>query len=223
MTLLSRIKDIVRANINDLVTKAEDPEKSLNLYIEDAMEHLREFGVEVNRFGAEHVMLQKQIQECEAAATDWHQQAKLALDQGREDLARTALDKEQKENERLAKLKPQLESAAQAAAQMKEQYQLLQDKLAEAKEKRDDLVRRNRLAVAQKGASDAIRDIDMDDPLSKFDRMEEKIERREAEGQAAYNTMTSSYAYEMDQLKKSQADSKVDDALAKLKEKMNHK
>ncbi|KYP79908.1 PspA/IM30 family protein [Ferroacidibacillus organovorans] len=221
MSLIARMKDLVRANINDIISKAEDPEKSLNLYIEDATDHLRQFSVEVNRFEAERIMIEKQIHECEAAIDDWHKQAKLALQQNREDLAHKALEHEQKEKNRLEKLKPELEDAGQTSAQMREQYQLLQDKLEEAKERRDDLVRRNRRAVAQKGAADVISGIGKDDPLSKFDRMEEKVERREAEGQAAYASMTSSLSYEMNELKKSHANAEVEDALAKLKEEMN--
>lgn len=218
MSLVSRLKDLVRANLNDLISKAEDPEKSLNLYIDDATENLRQFSVEVNRFEAERILIMDRIRACEAAIADWHSKAKLALQQNREDLAQKALESEQKEKKRLEQLQSEWVEAEQTSAQMKEQYQLLEQKLAEAKERRDDLVRRNRRAMAQKEAADAVTGLNKDDPLSKFDRMETKVERREAEAQASYTAMTSSLSYEMDQLKKAELKSEVEDAMAKLKQ-----
>ncbi|MCF8565936.1 PspA/IM30 family protein [Alicyclobacillus tolerans] len=220
MSLVSRLKDLVRANLNDLISKAEDPEKSLNLYIDDATENLRQFSVEVNRFEAERILVTDRIRTCEATIADWHSKAKLALQQNREDLAQKALESEQKEKKRLEQLQSERVDAEQTSAQMKEQYQLLEQKLAEAKERRDDLVRRNRRAVAQKDAADAVTGFNKDDPLSKFDRMETKVERREAEAQASYTAMTSSLSYEMDQLKKAELKSEVDDAMAKLKQEL---
>ncbi|MDA8345092.1 MAG: PspA/IM30 family protein [Thermaerobacter sp.] len=220
MSILSRLKDLARANINDLISKAEDPEKSLNLYIEDATENLRQFAVEVNSYEAERIRIEDHIKTCEAAAKDWHEKAQLALQQNREDLARKALEAEQKETARLDKLRVDLESANQTSAQMKEQYQLLEQRVSEAKERRDDLVRRHRSAVAEKHAMDAIGSIGNDDPLSKFDRMEQKVEQREAEARASFGTMTSSPEYEFDQMKKDAQSADVDVALAKLKEEM---
>ena len=221
MSMLARLKDLVRANLNDVISKAEDPEKSLNLFIEDATEHLRGFAVEVNRFEANRFLTEKQLHTCEAAMADWHEKAKMAIQQGHEDLARKALEQEEKEKTRQEHLKQELVEAEASSLQMKEQYQLLESKVGEAKERRDDLIRRNRAASAQKGAAEAIAGIGAEDPFSKFDRMEEKVERREAEAQAAHTSMTASLSYEMDQLKKTQSQSDVDDALAKLKEELN--
>ena len=221
MPLLSRLKDLVRANINDLISKAEDPEKSLNLYIEDATEQLRQFKVEVSRFEADRIQLVDQIKHCQAAIDDWHEKAKLALQQSEETLARQALERETHEKNRLSKLQGELAEAKDTSEQLKEQLQLLEEKLEEAREKRDDLIRRNRRAVAQKGAADAIAGVSLVDPLSKFDRMEEKVERREAEAKAAYVGMTSGLDYEFDKLKKAQSSSEVEDALEKLKVEIN--
>lgn len=215
--MVSRLKDLVRANLNDLISKAEDPEKSLNLYIEDATEQLRQFKIEVNRFEADRLQLVDQIKHCQSAVEDWHSKAKLALQQNQEDLARKALDRESHEKSRLAKLLEELSEAEQTSAQLKEQLQLLEEKLEEAREKRNDLIRRNRGAVAQKGASETIAGIGINDPLSKIDRMEEKVERREAEAKAAYLGMTSSLESEFDKLEKAHHSSEVDDALEKLK------
>ena len=221
MSMVTRLKDLVRANLNDLMSKAEDPEKSLNLYIEDASEHLRAFAVEVNRSEANRILVEKQLHTCEATIADWHEKAKLAMQQSREDLARKALEQEEKEKTRLDHLQQELTDAKATSAQMKEQYQLLENKLDEAKERREDLIRRNRAAVAQRGAVEAIAGIGKEDPFSKIDRMEEKVEQREAEAQAAHSSMTASLSYEMEQLQKNQSQNHVDDALAKLKEEVN--
>lgn len=217
MTLMTRLKDLVRANLNDLISKAEDPEKSLNLYIEDATEQLRQFKVEVNRIEADRLQLHSEIDGCSALIKDWHDRAKLALTQGREDLATKALEREAHEQERVSKLQTELATAEETSSQFREQLQLLEEKLEEAREKRDDLIRRNRRAVAQKSAVDAISGIDLDDPLSKFDRMEDKVDRREAEANAAFLGMTSTLDHDFDQLKKAANETRVNDALAKLR------
>ncbi|UOF90906.1 PspA/IM30 family protein [Fodinisporobacter ferrooxydans] len=217
MSIFGRIKDIVRANINEIISKAEDPEKALNLYIEDAIEQLRQFKVEVSRFEAERIRIAKEIRTCESMISDWHEKAKLAIREEKEDLARKALEKEQHEQDRLEKLQPQLEQAEKTSAQLKEQLQSLEEKLEEAREKRDDLISRNRLAETQKSLANAVSGLSGDDPLSKFDRMEEKVKAKEAEAEAANVTLQSSLRYEFDELEKQEKKSKVDDALTKLR------
>jgi phage shock protein A len=217
MSIMSRLKDIARANLNDLISKAEDPEKSLNLFIEDASEHVREFSVEVNRFEAERIMVQDRIQQAEKAVSEWHTKAALALKQGKEDLARKALENEQKEKNHVEELSTELVNMNQTSEQLKEQYRLLQDKLQEAKEKRDDLIRRARLAKAQQGATESLSGVSKTDPFAKFDRMQDIVERREAEAKASYQSITSTLSYEMDQLKRDELNSEVDDALATLR------
>lgn len=221
MSLISRLKDLVRANLNDLISRAEDPEKSLNLFIEDASERLREFTVEVNRYEAERIMAQDRIKQCQKAAMDWHKQAELALKQNKEELARKALEQEQKEKNRSEELNNELAGMDRTSEQLKEQLRLLQEKMEEAKEKRDDLIRRNRLANAQKGAADSLNGMSKADPFAKFDRMDEIVQRKEAEAKASYTTMKGTLSYEIDQLKKDQLGAEVDDALAKLKAEMN--
>lgn len=220
MTLITRLKDLVRANLNDLISKAEDPEQSLNLYIEDATEQLRQFKVEVNRFEADRLQLHGEIDTCNALIKDWHEKAKLAVQQSKDELAKKALEREANEQERASNLQEQLTKAEETSAQFREQLHLLEEKLEEAREKRDDLIRRNRRAEAQKNAADAISGISLEDPLSKFDRMQDKVERREAEASAAYLGMTSTLDHEFDQLKKNQNEAHVDDALEKLKAEM---
>ena len=220
MSILSRLKDLARANLNDLISKAEDPEKGLNLYIEDACEHLREFTVEVRRFDAEQIMVQEKIRSFTDTAADWHKQAELALTQGRENVARQALLQEQKATNQVQSLQSELRGLEDTAKQLHDEHQLLQEKLEEAKVKREDFIRRNRLANAQKGASNAFNGLGKDDPLAKFDRMEEVVERREAEAKSAYLSMTGSLSYEIRELKNEQLNSQVDDALSKLKEQL---
>jgi phage shock protein A len=221
MTLLSRFKDLVKANLNDLISKAENPEKSLNLYIEDAAEHLREFTVEVNRYEAERFMIQDRIKKSQHSTMEWHRQAELALSQHREDLARRALEEEQKEKHRVDQLENELTTTNETAEQLKEQHRLLQEKMEEAKEKRDDLIRRNRLANVQKRVADALSGVNSHDPFARFDRMEEVVQRKEAAARASYSTMTGTLSYEMNQLKKAQQEVEVDEALTKLKTEMS--
>ncbi|MGB9846634.1 MAG: PspA/IM30 family protein, partial [Desulfotomaculales bacterium] len=93
MGIFSRLKDLLEANISDLLNKAEDPEKMLNLYIERAGEELKEFNVQVNRAVADELALRQKIEASEKEIESWASQARVAVQQGRDDLARVALER----------------------------------------------------------------------------------------------------------------------------------
>jgi phage shock protein A len=218
MGLFGRLKDLVRANVNELTEQAEDPEQSLNVFIDEATEHLRDFAVEVTRVEAGRVEIVRQIKDSQTAIEEWHRKAKQALEQGLEDVARKALEQEQHEREQVEQLLTEQNSQEASLAVLKEQHQKLQERLTEAKAKRDELVRRNRIAVAQKSAAMSLSELGPDDDaLSKLSRMEEQVERHEAEAEAHNSLLNEDLSSQLADIKKRASEVKVDDALERLK------
>ncbi len=217
MGLFTRIKDVMQANINELIAKAEDPEKMLNLYIERATEELRNFSVQVNRATADKILLADKIEEAKKEIQERSQQAALAVQQNRDDLARTALSRKQQAEQNLADFEAQQRDQEQVVKDLQENYQVLSEKLQKAKMERDNLVMRQRRAQTMKQASDAITGLGQDDPLSDIDRMRDKVEHMEAEAKASSTTASASFEAQMEALQRSSGSQEVEDELAKLK------
>jgi phage shock protein A len=215
MGLFKRLKDLLEANITDLVSKAEDPEKLLNLYIERATEELKEFNIQVNRAVADELTLRQKIEAAGKEIESWTAQAKVAVQQGRDDLARIALERKQTAQANLESYRAQLAEQEKAVAELRESYRLLEEKLHKARAERDQLVVRQRRAKALKEASEAVQQVAGSSALSDFDRMREKVARLEAEARA--ETLGSSVEDEFEKLKKSAEQQSVEEELARLK------
>lgn len=223
MGLFSRVKDLLEANITDLVKKAEDPEKMLNLYVDRATEEVRNFQIQVNRAVADKILLEEKIEELNKQVAQRTEQATLAVKQGKDDLARTALSLKKEAESSLVDYQGQLANQSQAVQDLQENLKILMEKLEKAKLERNNLVMRQRRAETMKKANDAISGLSSRDPLADIDRMKDKVENMEAEAKAS-KIMTSSANTLDDQfadLKKSQASQEVEDELAKLKAELN--
>jgi len=218
MGLFGKVKDLLQANIMDMVNKSEDPEKMLNLYVERAMEEVRNFHIQVNRAVADKIQLEERIEglvrEIELRTT----QATLAVQQSKDDLARTALTyKKQAEASRID-YESQLVDQAKAVEDLEENLRVLTEKLEKAKVERNNLVMRQRRAQTMKNANEAISGLSTHDPLADIDRMKDRVQRMEAEAKAS-RTMVSTNTIEdqFTELQKSKANLEVEDELTKLK------
>jgi len=223
MGLFSRIRDLMEANISDLVSKAEDPEKMLNLYVDRASEELRNFQVQVNQAVADQIALEKKIESAQKEAADWGDKARLAVQQGRDDLARTALLRQKTAQEALADYQSQLAEQKGVVDELKSNYRLLEEKLAQARSERDQLVMRERRAKALKGAADAVQGLTQGRAYADIDRMRDKVDRMEASAGAARVMVESTVESQFDQLKRTSQDRGIEDELAKLKEELGVK
>ncbi|MDA8442025.1 MAG: PspA/IM30 family protein [Peptococcaceae bacterium] len=223
MGLFSRVKDVMHANLNDLISKAEDPEKMLNLYIERASEELRNFSVQVNRAAADKILLQEKIAGAKKDIAELSGQAALAVQQNRDDLARTALSRKQQTEQSLADFEQQLVEQEQVVKDLQDNFQLLTEKMQKAKAERDNLVTRQHRAETMKKASDTISGLGQNDPLGDIDRMRDRVEHLEAEAKASRLTTSASFEAQMDALKQSSSSVSVEDELAKLKAAMDEK
>ena len=220
MSLFKKLKDLLEANLSDLINKAEDPEKMLNLYIERATEELKEFNIQVNRAVADELQLRQKIEAAEKEIQSWLSQAKVAVQQSREDLARIALERKQTAEKSLEDLRLQLADQQKAVESLRDNFRILEEKLNKARTEKDALVMRQRRARAMKQAGEAVSQIASGSALGDFDRMRDKVDRMEAEAKATNLSLTNSLEDEFEQLKKDAQKSAVDDELARLKDEM---
>jgi phage shock protein A len=210
----------MEANISDMVGKAEDPEKMLNLYVDRASEELRNFQIQVNQAVADQIALERKIETSQKDAADWSDKARLAVQQGRDDLARTALERQKTAREALESYQSQLTEQKTVVEELKHNFQLLDGKLQQAKSERDQLVMRERRAKALKGAADAVQGLAQGRAYADIDRMKDKVDRMEASAGASRVMLESTVESQFDQLKRTSADSEIEDELAKLKEEL---
>ena len=223
MGLFGKVKDLLQANIMDIVNKAEDQEKMLNLYVERDTEEVRNFQIQVNRAVADKIQLEEKIETLRKEIAQRTEQATLAVQQSKDDLARTALTLKKQAEASLADFETQLSDQTTAVADLQENFRVLSEKLEKAKIERNNLIMRQRRAQTMKKANETVSGLSARDPMGDIDRMKERVERMEAEAKASKTMMTSGNTLEdqFAELEKSKANSEVEDELAKLKAGLN--
>lgn len=219
MGLFSKVKDLLQANTMDLVNKSEDPEKMLNLYVERATEEVRNFQIQVNRAVADKIQLEERIEGLNKEIELRTGQATLAVQQGKDDLARTALTYKKQAEASKQDYESQLTDQTKAVEDLQDNLHVLTEKLEKAKMERNNLVMRQHRAQTMKKANEAVSGFSTHDPLADIDRMKDRVERIEAEAKASgtmvhTNTIEDQFA----ELEMSKATSEVEDELARLKE-----
>lgn len=184
MALLERVSTLVRANLNDLIDKAEDPEKMIKQVILDMQNQLLQVKTQVAIAIADQHLLEKKQKENEEKAADWVRRAEIAVDKKQDDLARAAL-------ERSMSYKELGESFAQQVADQKLEVESLKtalgklaQKLAEANAKADLLIAQHRRSRAVGKAADAQMAMGAGSKAAAFDRMKRKVAHSEATSQA---------------------------------------
>ncbi len=181
MGIYSRFKDIVNSNINSMLDNAEDPEKLIKLMIREMEDTL----VEIKASCAGVMAAEKKIERQKTGANDkavsWGERAKLAVDKGRDDLAKEALMEKRRFQQRAESLEKEVAEHAALILQYKDDISQLEDKLKSAREKQRILVQRHIHAKRKIKAQEDIRKIDTSDSVIKFDEFENRIERLEAE------------------------------------------
>lgn len=223
MGILRKIRDLMEANISDMVSKAEDPEKMLNLYVDRASEELRNFQIQVNQAVADRIALEKRIESTQVEAAGWDDKARLAVQQGRDDLARTALERRKVARESLESYQSQLTDQKAVVDELRRNYSLLDGKLNQARSERDQLVMRERRAKALKGAADAVQELSQGRVYGDMDRIKDRVDRMEAQAGASRLMVESTVESQFDELKRTSRDNGIDSELAKLKEEMDQK
>lgn len=179
MGVFSRFKDIVNANINALLDKAEDPEKMLKLMMQEMEDTLIELKSNCAARMASRIRLERRIEEQKALISRWQSRAELAVDKGRDDLARDALIEKKKELATLSSLMKDLDSYSEIIDQSKAEINQLEDKLSQAKLKLKGLQEKARAAEAEALANERLKR----NTESHFDDLESIIDRINAENE----------------------------------------
>ncbi len=217
MGIFSRFTDIINSNINSILDKAEDPEKMVRLIIQEMEETLVEVRTQSAKLIADKKELNRKVDRLAGEAGDWESKAEIALEKGREDLARAALKEKQNAEEACATVESDLEVIDHNLAKLSDDIALLQQKLADAKARQKALIVRGRTAQSRMGVKRQIHDVNIDEAMSRFDRYERRIDDLEGEVEA-YDLGQKSLSDEISEL---QNDEKVDEELARLKAKMS--
>ncbi|MFZ9885945.1 MAG: PspA/IM30 family protein [Myxococcota bacterium] len=222
MAIFSRIGTLLKSNVNDLISKAEDPEKMLNQMLIDMQQQLVEAKKQVAVAIADEKRLQKQFDSERSFAVEWEKKAMLAVKAGNDELARQALTRKT-EHEKLAVGYQQQWQAQKAAVdQLKGALQGLNGKIDEAKRKKNLLIARAKRAEAQKAIAETMDGLSSTSAFDTMARMEEKIDKMEAEASATYELAETASGDQLEAQFKALETQSSDDALAALKAKMGH-
>ncbi|HEY9635266.1 MAG TPA: PspA/IM30 family protein [Coleofasciculaceae cyanobacterium] len=214
MGLFDRLSRVVRANLNDMVSKAEDPEKILEQAIIDMQEDLVQLRQAVARAIATQKRTEQQYNKNQTEANNWQQRAQLALQKGDENLAREALVRKKTVAEAATTLKQQLDGQTTQVDTLKRNLIALESKISEAKTKKDMLKSRAAAAKANEQLQGTISSLNTGSAMSAFERMEEKVLMMEAKSQAAGELAGADLESQFAML---ESGSDVDDELAAMK------
>jgi phage shock protein A len=214
MGLFDRLSRVVRANLNDMVSKAEDPEKILEQAIIDMQEDLVQLRQAVARSIATQKRTEQQYNKNQSEANNWQQRAQLALQKGDENLAREALVRKKTNGDTAAQLKAQLEQQTAQVDTLKRNLIALESKISEAKTKKDMLKSRAAAAKANEQLQNTISSLNTGGSMAAFERMEEKVLMMEAKSQAAGELAGNDLEQQFAML---ESGSYVDDELAAMK------
>lgn len=232
-TILGRISQLAKANINSLLDRAEDPEKMLDQLVRDYTNSIAEAEEAVAQTIANLRMAEADLKSDEEAAAEWGRKAEAASRKAEElrgsgdaagadkfdNLAKVALGRQiQHENEANA-ARPAIEQQTVTVDKLKEGLVSMKTKLGELKSKRGTLVARARSVEAQAKVNDAMSAIDVMDPTSDLGRFEDKIRREEALVAGRAEAQATSLEDQFDQLEDHGHDAEVEARLAALKNK----
>ncbi|MFM2428888.1 MAG: hypothetical protein RLZZ511_101 [Cyanobacteriota bacterium] len=185
MSLFDRVSRLVRANVNDAVSKAEDPEKILEQALIDMQDNFVKMKEAVASAIAQQKRSQAQLANNEREAKVWQERAQLALQKGDEDLARQALVRKKGLTDAANALQAQLDQQTGQVDGLKKQLMMLEGKIAEAKAKKDMLKARAQAAKANEQLQSSMNSMSNKSAMAAFERMEDKIVQLESRSLAA--------------------------------------
>jgi phage shock protein A len=207
---------LIRANLNDLIDRAEEPEKMIKQVILDMQNQLLQVKTQVAMAIADLHLLQQKKTSNEEKVREWMRKAELAVAKGQDDLARNALERFESYRELTESFTQQLEDQHAQVEQLKTALRQLEQKLVEAEAKADLLVAQHRRARAAGRAGDARLAIDTQSRSTAFDRMRRKVQQSEALGKAKADLAADQVEERLTALER---EDRIDQLLADLKAK----
>lgn len=217
MGIFGRIKDLVSANVNDLVDKAENPEKMIKQIIREIEDSIDNSKQEAAKIISNAKRIEKDVDTKAKDVAEWTNRAEIAVDSDDDDLARKALERKLIHEKELNSLQTQLDDTRSAADQIKDNISTMQERLNEARARQTSLAARASAAKASKEVQEKV--ADLNDPgkaLGKLDKFERRVEdmENEASAIAGMNSATDELEKEFAAKEKN---SVIDDELAALK------
>ena len=214
MGIFTRFRDIVSANINSMLDKAEDPEKLIKLMIHEMEDTLIELKSSCAAVIAGRKKLERKLDEINGRIDLWDERASLAVAKGKDNLAREALIEKRRFTQAAEALDRELTEYGNLIRQYQEDIAELENKLNSAKEKKRLLVQRHKRASGKKRAQEEIRRSTSSDTMARFDKLESRIEQMEAEAELVNTAKKPTLEEEFDDLA---TDDEIENELAKIK------
>jgi phage shock protein A len=214
MGLLERVSTLIRANLNDMIDRAEDPEKMIKQVILDMENQYLQVKTQVAVSIADQHILEKKQREQEDTGKDWMRKAELAVDKTQDDLARAALDRYQTSSRLAQSFQEQVNDQKAQVETLKNALIKLEAKLEEAKSKREMLIARHRRSVALDKAAKAQVALGEDSKNAAFDRLKDRVNHTEATATAEVELLSDDITEKLNRLDR---DTEVDRLLTDLK------
>lgn len=223
MGIFDRMKTVISSNINDMINKAENPEKMLNQLVIDMNQQMIESKKSVAMAIADEKKLERELLEQKRVSEDWERKAVIAVKAGRDDLAKEALLRKQEAENYYLQLRPQWESQKASVEKLKETLRQLQNKIDEASRKKNMLVARAKRAEAQQKIQKTLASVSGNtSAFDTFDRMAKKVDELEAraDAQAELADLSQSSSLDKEFAKLEASGGGADVLLEELKRKM---
>jgi len=220
MAIFSRLTDLLKSNINDLIDRAEDPEKMVKQIIIDMEEELQNAVQGLGSVMASERKKIKKLKESQDESKLWEGRARDALKSDNEELAKKAIDKKLEADTSVKQYQKMYDNISSQTEILREQVDLLKKKLTEARARQTMLIARDKVAEARKEVISAVGDLDSSGAFAKMDKMEKKIAEKEAQADAAFDIsgMDDEEDDEFEEMENKQA---ADDEMARLKKELS--
>lgn len=214
MGIFTRFKDIINANINSILDKAEDPEKMIKLMMREMEDTLVELKSSTAAKMASQSRIGRELKEAEDLLVRWTGRAQMAVEKGRDDLAREALGEKKNAQNQVDILKKEIDHYTKLIDETKMNIVQLEEKLETVRQKHRILIQRGKHAYEKKQTREQMNQASGVNTMVRFDALEERIERMEAEAELTGVPQNASIENEFSKMEQ---DDSIEDELAALK------